>query len=157
MEDLKNYDISTPQFTLNGINTYARLVDVYDGDTITCIFNAFQNKFYKFNIRLNGIDTNEIKNTNPDLKKKALEARKFILEKLCACDLEVDCSRHEIQDYLKKNVIIIWLKCYEFDKYGRILGDIFKSKDVSESISNMLLKQNLAYEYYGGTKQKEVI
>jgi endonuclease YncB( thermonuclease family) len=150
MDKLNMYDISTPIFTLNGIKTYARLVDVYDGDTVTCVFPILGDNYYKFNIRLNGIDTAEIKSEN---KLKALEARHKILEYLCKnYTLKEDCSRSDIQNFLKQNTIIVWIKCYNFDKYGRILGDIYNDKDTKESISDMLLQVNLAYKYNGGAK-----
>lgn len=152
MDKLNIHDISTRMFTLNGIKTYARLVDVYDGDTVTCVFQIFGDNYYKFNIRLNGIDTAELKGAD---KVRALGARHKILDYICEeynYNLKEDCLRSEIQDFLKKHTIIIWLECYDFDKYGRILGDIYKNKEVMESISSILLKSNLAYKYDGGTK-----
>lgn len=152
MDKLSIHDISTQIFTLNGTCTHARLVDVYDGDTITCVFPIFGDNYYKFNIRLNGIDTAELKGDN---KLKALEARHKILEYLCKdynYNLKEDCLRSEIQDFLKKHIIVIWLECYDFDKYGRILGDVYKNQEIKNTISNILIDANLAYKYNGGTK-----
>jgi endonuclease YncB( thermonuclease family) len=147
---MDKYDISTSPFTLSGIKTYARLVDVYDGDTVTCVFPIFGENYFKFTIRLNGIDTAEMRG---EFKSIALEARHKILNYLCEdmYNLNQDCQRSDIQDFLKKNVIIIWLECYNFDKYGRILGDIYKNKDTL-SLSDILLNENLAYKYNGGKK-----
>lgn len=147
---MDKYDISTSSFTLNGIKTYARLVDVYDGDTMTCVFPIFGDNYFKFNIRLNGIDTAEMKS---EFKNIALDARHKILNYLCEdiYNLNVDCHRSDIQDFLKRNVITVWLECHDFDKYGRILGDIYKSKETI-SLSNVLLNANLAYKYNGGKK-----
>jgi endonuclease YncB( thermonuclease family) len=151
---MEKYDISTPMFTLSGIKTYARLVDVYDGDTITCVFNIFGDNYYKFNLRLNGIDTAELKNKDLIDKDKALEARHKILSVCCKkYNLKKDCSRHDIQNYLKDNIITVWIECLDFDKYGRILVDIYKEKN-DICLSEILLNCNLAYKYNGGTKEK---
>jgi endonuclease YncB( thermonuclease family) len=151
MDKLNMYDISTQLFTLKGVRTYARLVDVYDGDTVTCIFPIFGENYYKFNIRLNGIDTAELKGSD---KLKALEARHTILEYLCKdYNLKEDSLRSDIQNFLKQQITIVWLECYDFDKYGRILGDVYKNNEIRESISDVLLHANLAYKYNGGTKE----
>lgn len=150
-------DKEIPFFTLNKLETLARLVDVYDGDTITCIFPIFGDNYFKFNIRLFGIDTEEMKNDNEILKDRAFEARHNILKYLCGdkYNLHQRCSRHEIQEYLENHNIMIWLECFNFDKYGRILGNVYKSEDKKESVSKVLIDSHLAYEYNGGTKLKK--
>lgn len=56
------------KFSLNNMIFDAKVIKVYDGDTITVVFN-YNNKYYKWNCRLNGIDTPEIKSNNEDEKK----------------------------------------------------------------------------------------
>jgi endonuclease YncB( thermonuclease family) len=154
MTDNKNYNISVPFFTLSGIRTVARLVDVYDGDTVTCIFPILKDNYYKFNLRLMGIDTAELKNHDISQKQKALEARHLILTSCCdTYNLNVDCSRHDIQNYLKENNILVWIECFDFDKYGRVLANVYKELD-SMSLSELLLNAKLAYAYDGGKKLK---
>lgn len=150
-----NYNISVPFFTLSGIRKVARLVDVYDGDTVTCIFPILKDNYYKFNLRLKGIDTAELKNADLIAKRKALEARHKILTFCCETDynLNVDCSRHDIQKYLKENNILVWIECFDFDKYGRVLAHVYKEPD-SISLSELLLNAKLAYAYDGGKKAK---
>lgn len=153
--ELDNYDIDTNIFTLNGIKTFARVVDIYDGDTMTCVIPLFDN-YYKFTIRLNGIDTCEIRNKNMELKHKGMAARKLIIDELCPNNsYDIDVSKKEIQEYLKKHIIIVWLECLEFDKYGRVLGNIYKKVDSNKSLSDILLDAKLAYKYDGGTKIDE--
>jgi endonuclease YncB( thermonuclease family) len=154
MTDNKNYNISVPFFTLSGIRAVARLVDVYDGDTVTCIFPILKDNYYKFNLRLKGIDTAELKNSDLIAKKKALEARHFILSSCCdTYNLKQDCSRHDIQNYLKDNNVFVWVECFDFDKYGRVLANVYKEPD-SMSLSDLLLNCKLAYAYDGGKKAK---
>lgn len=151
---MEKYDISTPMFTLSGIKTYARLVDVYDGDTITCVFNIFGENYYRFNLRLNGIDTAELKSNDLIDKDRALRARHKVLSSCCnEYNLKKDCNRSDIRKYLKDNIIIVWVECLDFDKYGRILANVYKEKD-DICISEILLNCDLAYKYDGGTKEK---
>jgi len=44
------------------------------------------------------------------------------------------------------------LRSYGTDKYGRVLGDIFCEKG---NVAELLKKENLAVDYYGGTKIKK--
>ena len=148
------YDIdNTEFFTLSGIKTYARLVDVYDGDTITCIIPLF-NHYYKFHTRLNDLDTCEIKNKNEELKKRALLARHKILDLVCNNNkLDLHCSRKEIQHYLSKNTYLVYLECLMFDKYGRLLANVFESHESDKTFSQILIESHLGYHYDGGTKR----
>jgi endonuclease YncB( thermonuclease family) len=147
----KDHDIKTPAFTLKGIRTYARLVSIYDGDTITCVIPVFQRHF-KFNVRLNGIDTCEMRSDNPLLKSKALEARQYLANRLCATTFDLDVKRMEIERHLQENVVLCWIVCHGEDKYGRILSDIYLSHDDPVSLSQQLIDARLAYAYAGDTK-----
>ena len=160
-EQFKNYDISTPHFSLNGTNTYGRLVDIYDGDTVKIVLSAFKDTFFKFDVRLNGIDTCEIKSHNPENKEKGVKAKKRV------CDMVEEIygnyvnskleTQKEIKDYLKSIVCIVFVKCYNFDKYGRLLADVYIDYNslTRKSISEILLSEKLAYPYNGGTKLTE--
>jgi endonuclease YncB( thermonuclease family) len=157
MEDLllsktKN---NTKKFTLSGLATYAKVISVYDGDSIKCIIPLF-NDYFIFDVRLNGIDTSEIHSNSDFLKHKALEARKMILDNIYTQnDIELNASKREIQDYLYNHNVIVWLKCYDFDKYGRVMVDMYANSESCESLSKILLDTNLAYEYHGDTKLTE--
>ena len=73
---------NTPEFTLTGLSTFVRVVNIYDGDTMSVIIPFNLNTYYKYNIRILGIDTAEIHNTNNILKNIAIKARKRVLERL---------------------------------------------------------------------------
>lgn len=152
----KDHDITTPFFTLKGTQTYARVVSIYDGDTMTCVIPVFDT-FFKFNIRLNGIDTCELRSTNPILKTKALAARQFLINGLCGTNFGPDITRREIEKYLEDNVILCWALCHGEDKYGRILADIYSSREAclanpEDHLSHKLIVAKLAYPYAGDTK-----
>lgn len=135
-----------PFFSLNGIKTNCRLVDVYDGDTITCIIPIFSS-YYKFQLRLNGIDTPELKSKNESIKHQAFNAKNRIIE--------LTTGKNDItnlKEYLENNPVILWIHCYKFDKYGRVLSDIFLNDQNTISLSNILLKEHLALPYDGKSK-----
>jgi endonuclease YncB( thermonuclease family) len=149
-----NFIDSIKNFTLSGLKAKSRLIDVYDGDTVTCIFPIFGENYFKFNLRLMHIDTPEMKGDNPFVKQKALQARHRILSYCCSnYNLPENCSRNQIQEYLKNNEENIMIECYDFDKYGRILADIYRIDDHSVSVSELLLNEKLAVRYEGGTKK----
>jgi len=150
-EVFKQYGGSTPELSINGLKTYGRLIDVYDGDTIKVILPAF-NSYYKFTLRLNGIDTCEMKSKQLEIKHYAIKARNKILE-LITNNTQVN-TKKEIKELLESNVYLIWVECLESDKYGRVLANIYKDKD-TKSLSDILLEENLAYKYSGKTKLSE--
>ena len=153
--NFKSHDIHTPFFSLNGINTYARLVDVYDGDTVTCVIPLFNN-YYKFHVRIFNLDTCELRSKNEELKNRAFLARKKVLDTICENNnLELYCCKKDIQHYLVENNIIVWLECLTFDKYGRLLANVYKKDDKTTSLSSILINCHLGYPYSGGTKLTE--
>lgn len=110
------------------------VISVYDGDTITIACNMYWDKYtaYKFNVRLAGIDSPEIRTRDNDQKKVAILAKKF-LENLI----------------LNKKII---LNNVNYDKYGRILANIYLPGNEDMPISNLLIQKRLAVVYDGGTK-----
>jgi len=130
-EELKNIDCNTVmKFSLKGMTYQAIVVSVYDGDTITVVFK-FANKFYKWNCRINGIDTPEIKTKNIDEKAYAIKAR----------------------DALRSKILgnIIQITCGDFDKYGRLLVDVIYC---DENINKYMIDAGFAKIYTGGTKNE---
>lgn len=134
----KNHGKNTPELTLIGISTIARVVNVHDGDTISVIIPLF-NTFYKYNIRIYDLDTPEIRNTNLILKNLAEKARKRILE-LIGC----------LNDDLESKLYGVYIECKEYDKYGRLLADVYTLD--KKLISEILIKEKLGYNYNGNKK-----
>jgi endonuclease YncB( thermonuclease family) len=154
-KQFESHDIHTSFFSLNGVNTYARLVDVYDGDTITCVIPLFNN-YYKFHVRLNDLDTCEMKSKNEELKERAFLARKKVLDTICKDNtLQLHCCKKDIQNYFLENNTVIWLECLTFDKYGRLLANVYEKDDKTNSLSSILINCHLGYPYAGGTKLNE--
>ena len=159
LEELfKNYDNkTTPHFSLNGQKLWGRVVNVYDGDTLTIVLSVF-NGIYKFSVRMNGIDTCEVKSKNDKNKELACFARSRLLSLITCKDVSETCvlnDRKKINNFLNKSTYFVWVECLEFDKYGRLLANIYIDDNSKESFSSILLNEKLAYEYKGDTKLNE--
>lgn len=130
--DLSNATFkNTEWFALKDFVVPAKVVKVYDGDTCTCVFDTMGLGLYKHSVRLSGIDTPEIKSSNPKEKTRAIEVRDFL-----------------------KNLIlnkIVQLHCKGSDKYGRVLGVI--STEDGVDINNLLVENGMALRYDGGKKK----
>lgn len=162
LEEFKKYDIHTPHFSLCNLNLIGRLVDIIDGDSLAIILPVFNN-YYKYNIRLSGIDTCEMKSKNIENKQKALIARTALLNLVMDGNYPITLTKKEIQHILDKDTVFVWVECLEFDKYGRLLANIYKFDKLkltkvenSFSFSEFLLQNKLAYPYSGKTKLSEI-
>ena len=110
--------------------TRAKVVAVYDGDTITVAARpARKGQPFLFKVRLAGIDAPEIRGGSIAEKQAALEARDFLRNLT-----------------LNKNVTLSNL---EKEKYGRLLANV---KHRGRDLSRVLLECGHAVPYDGGTK-----
>ena len=146
-------DTNTPLFSFNGINGMARVVDITDGDTIKAIIN-FKNDYYKIIVRLNDIDTCETKSKCEENKNLGIEAKKRLYNLITNKNIDNN-DKKIIKQELNNKCYLIYLKCYDFDKYGRVLGDIYQNENDDISFSSILIKEKLAYIYGGKTKLTE--
>ena len=121
-----------PLFSLNGHKTKAKVIKVYDGDSITVIFD-YCGKYFSWKCRLIGIDTPEIRGSSEPEKKLAIKAR----------------------DYLRSLILhkVVDLECFKFDKYGRLLVDV-RTDDTVGTVNELMISKDYAKPYDGGTKQK---
>jgi endonuclease YncB( thermonuclease family) len=152
---------NTKFFSLDGLNSWARVVGIHDADTITCILNlniyGIENKFYRFNIRLSGIDSPEITSKNKELQNLAIKARNRLFHFITNHNHE-NCEKKEQKELdalLNDQVFLVYLKCSKFDKYGRVLANIYKNEFDESTINDILLKEKLVYPYTGKTKLNE--
>lgn len=140
--------ISTPFFSLENIDTTCRIVDIYDGDTITIVINMFSS-YHKMNVRLAGIDTCELKGKNKELGLKA-KARLFeLLTKNTWCPTLQ--NKKNMRSFLDANPCVAKIVCGKFDKYGRLLGKIYVDEN-NQSVQDILVEEKLAYTYDGKAK-----
>jgi len=135
---LNKTDITIPVFSLNGYSTMCRVVDVYDGDTCTVMFEL-DGKMRKFKCRCNGYDSPEMK---PRLN---IETRADIIVK-------AKLAKQRLQELTKK---CIRIDCLHFDKYGRLLGDLYIYR-TNEHINQIMIDEGHGYIYDGGTKNIQI-
>lgn len=143
------------EFSLDGLKTIGKIVEVYDGDTCKIVL-INENKLIKFNCRLIFIDCPELKPPKNKVNRhneilQGLRARnRFIqLATNCACELNNNLSKKEITLLLKNNKKIISLECYKFDKYGRLLVRIL---DKGKNLNEILISEGFGKKYEGGKK-----
>lgn len=153
MVDWTKATIETPLFSLQGTKTAARVVSVYDADTITVVI-PFAGSFSKFNIRLYGIDTPEMKSKIAEVRDKAIKARERVIN-LITGGKSANVSKKELQTYLTANITLVYIECFEQDKWGRTLAKVYLKEGDAKSLSDILLDEKLAYPYFGETKLTE--
>ncbi len=147
---------TTPEFSLAGHQTYARLLSVYDGDTMTCVL-PFLGKYFQFSIRLAGIDTCEMRSKHPINKELAIKARDRIVSLATQNQGPTGSmtTKKELEAFLDAHVSLVYVHCHESDKYGRILADVRRHPADPWTFQQMLMDEKLAYAYQGDTKLTE--
>ena len=128
-----NVDDSIPMLSFKGQRIYCKVVSVYDGDTIKVVFPIIGSgsmKLYKWNCRINGVDTPELRTRN-NLEKKL---------------------GYKVRDKLREKILgkVVYIVCDTFDKYGRLLVNIYIH---GEDISKWLIDNEYAFKYDGGKKR----
>ncbi len=153
---LKQLNDNIKLFDLKGSVYSAKVVDVYDGDTCTVVFRL-NNDFTKFKVRCLGYDTPEMKppkdSENRDkLIDMAIKSRNYFVSRVTNC--QIDISKHytkkELKNLINSNTKLIKVKSHGWDKYGRLLGEIYIGKT---NLNNEMVEKNYGYSYDGGTKE----
>jgi len=117
-----------PQY---GTVTVSKVISVYDGDTFRVNIDSLPPIVGKnMPIRVNGVDTPEIRGKCPYEKNLALKARDFVRAKLA-------------------NAKEIKLTNLQRGKYFRVVANVLVD---GVSLEQQLLDNELAYEYSGGKK-----
>ncbi len=144
---LKKATNELPLFSFEGCVCKAKIVSVYDGDTFKCAI-YHKKEIIKINCRTLGYDSHEMK---PRLNipnreehiKKAKEAReKFI---------ELTTTKNGL----------IYIDCKKYDKYGRVLVEVYtnkhsyihsQNKSIKNSVNNIMIRDGYGVPYQGGKK-----
>ena len=113
--------------------TGGHVIKVYDGDTITIASKLpyETSPLYRLSVRLNGIDTPEIKGKTQDEKQAAKNARDSL-------------SQLILNKYVR-------LENIQSEKYGRILAYVFID-DIN--INEWMVNERYALKYDGGKKTR---
>jgi endonuclease YncB( thermonuclease family) len=146
---------------------------VYDGDTMTVALPISGSEVFKLSVRMEGIDTPEMKSKLPDNRAKAIQARNRLIQ-LCGIPgvaLETPLVKKEIVALCEKYQPIVALECGDWDKYGRLLVKVRAlpaatsapgwevggagSGGAGATFSEILIAERFAYAYGGETKLTE--
>ena len=110
----------------------AKVVRVYDGDTFTVKAYPWPGLEAKASVRVNGVDTPEIRGKCDAEKQKAIEARDFV-----------------------KGLIlgeVVFLEHVKHGKYaGRVVADVKLNN--GDSLAEKIINQGLGREYHGGPRE----
>ena len=106
----------------------------YDGDTCNARLLGVPKTIQQIKVRINGIDTPEIKGKCEKEKLLAIEAKEFVND-------------------LIKNSTVIYVKNLKWGKYGgRVVGDLYID---NINYKDFLKGKDFYTEYYGGKKVKD--
>ena len=130
---LQNINCSNvPLMSYSGIEEYARVASVTDGDTIVIVL--YINKaLTKLKVRFDGIDAPELRSK----EKKESEAGVK--------------SMNALKELINDKIVKVHLK--HFDKYGRTLCDVYTLEPIIDDITSVkdwLLRMQYARDYDGG-------
>jgi micrococcal nuclease len=115
---------------------------VLDGDTIDVTIDLGFDLYKKERVRIAGVDTPEKRTRDLEEKALGIDATNWLKEKLT----ETIKGDEEllIRTELKGGV----------GKYGRLLGWLYIG-DATISLNELMIEEGYAWEYDGGTKQKD--
>jgi len=109
----------------------SEVTSIYDGDTFRCNIEGVHPLLgNRISIRVNGVDTPEMKDKRPAIKKLAQEAKQYTVTKL-------------------RTGKVIELRNVTRGKYFRIVADVYID---GVNLSHLLIAQGLGKKYDGGTK-----
>lgn len=114
----------------------AMIIGVYDGDTITAIFVLSSSDFFRIQLRINGIDSPELRSKNP-LEKEAGKV---------------------VKNYVKNKLLsrILPIQILKWDKYGgRMDAEVYLDESCKTTLSQKLLRKGLVKPFSGTVKKEE--
>ena len=118
------------------------IVKVLDGDTIDVLIDLGFDLFKKERVRIAGVDTPEKRTRDLEEKALGIDATNWLKDKL-ESTLSGD-DELSIRTELVGGV----------GKYGRLLGWLYVG-DAEISLNEQMITEGYAWEYDGGTKQKD--
>ncbi|XOB65892.1 thermonuclease family protein [Deferribacteres bacterium DY0037] len=108
------------------------ITSIYDGDTFRCNIEGVHPLLgNRIGIRVNGVDTPEMKDKRPAIKELAQKAKQYTVAKLRAGK-------------------VIELRNVTRGKYFRIVADVFID---NQNLANLLIAEGLGKKYDGGKKE----
>ena len=145
-------DVDNTVETLNDLFSdkilYGKVVNIYDGDTCKIVCNyPIKSKLTRFPCRMYGYDSPEMKPLKSVVNRDAeIAAAKQAKEHFC--------------NILSETSEKVWIYSRGLDKYGRLLADLYKTKQDAinrkNSINDRMVNDGHGTPYFGGTKEQFV-
>jgi len=111
----------------------AKVIKVYDADTMTLMIDVGFNIFIKERVRLRGIDTPELRTKDKKEKEHGYKARDFVRGLILEKDVKV--------------------RTYKKGKFGRYLAEVIVN---GRKLNTILIDKKYAKPYWGEKKTKWV-
>jgi|688.fasta_scaffold513331_2 endonuclease YncB( thermonuclease family) len=159
-----------PDFSIDGICTLCKIVDVYDADTFRVVFfiNKNDKNPIKMKVRAAGCNAAEIHplKSHPNREeeiRKAKVAKNRLIQLITGNDFDIfnmDIHSNDYKKILNDNKKLLYIEFGKFDKYGRVLGTLYldESEDSKKkSINQILIDENHAVYYDGGKRDKNTL
>ena len=118
------------------------IVKVLDGDTIDVVIDLGFDLYKKERVRIAGVDTPEKRTRDLEEKELGIDATNWLKEKLESTLAGDD------QLFIRTELV------GGVGKYGRLLGWCYIG-DAEVSLNEQMITEGYAWEYDGGTKQKD--
>ena len=118
------------------------IVKVLDGDTIDVLIDLGFDLFKKERVRIAGVDTPEKRTRDLEEKELGIDATNWLKKKL------EDTIAGDGDDLTIRTEVVGGT-----GKYGRLLGWLYINEDLI-SLNEQMITEGYAWEYDGGTKQK---
>lgn len=127
------------KFTLKGWRTYARVVNCHDGDTVNVVMplNIDATRLFRLRCRLQGIDAPELPSV------EGYDCRSALVSMLTDTSVRADPGFRD-EEYFSQTKAMVWLECGDFDKYGRLLAVLYKSRHQTVSMNEILVREGFA-------------
>tara|TARA_B100000287_G_scaffold17065_1_gene17106 strand:+ start:5954 stop:6343 length:390 start_codon:yes stop_codon:yes gene_type:complete len=115
---------------------------VVDGDTIDVTIDLGFDLFKKERVRIAGVDTPEKRTRDKEEKALGIDATEWL--------------KYQLNDVIKSDdeLVIRTELVGGVGKYGRLLGWLYVGES-NVSINEQMISQGYAWEYDGGTKNKD--
>lgn len=131
---LENATNDIPMFSFAGQSYLVKIVDVYDGDTFTACFE-YRGEIIKYKFRCMGYDSPEMKPLKS--KKHRKEEKK-----------QAVIAREKFKEYSNCDKDLVVVRCLYFDKYGRILAEVYNRSN-NNHVNKLMLENSHGVRYDG--------
>lgn len=142
----KSLPWNSPILNLDGYRGWARLHDIYDGDTCTVIVPIHGMGPRRIHVRLEGINAPEMRSTTEAEQANAKKARASFCELVCP-GLSM-LGTKDSKAFLSCKPILVWIECRSNDKYGRTIAKVYPCTvdytRATDHVSQTLVRLNLA-------------